>query len=876
MASNYVVSSGVTSSGITLSAGDLMTVSSGGKTINISDGGEEELFAGAVASSTTVAARGVLIEGGATEIGTVVDNTGLEQIGGSGTDIDTVVSTGGVQWLYASATASSTTLSGGTQILGGVTSSIPFGVQSTTGGTAIGDVVDAGGHEYVGTGATASGTVVHSGGTQQVGGSTTWSYYYGLSAGSSATMSTNLSGGIASDTVVSSGGAEIVGSGGVTTSTTVISGDVISGSGGLVVESGGSAIATVASGGETVGISILVSSGGATTGTVLSTADETVYSGGVASQTTVSSGGQLYLNSGSSGGSIAGGSAFDTTVLSGGHEQVLDYAIESGGTVDNGGLIGVAGTIVGETVQFGGSAFMLVDGNGAHGSSISGIIYGSQTASSGGFAIGDTVMSGGQEWIVAGGSATNIIVSSGGQLVVSGIAGSGAVSDGATVLSGGTDIVSAGGAATSTTIANGGTLIVSSGATTSDTILQMGGTIDVAYVPYVSGATAALNSSTDVLTVTDGGNTLTYQMADSYAGDTFYVTKDSTNQTQITLTPCFCTGTRILTDRGEVPVEQLAVGDRVKTADGTPRPVKWIGHRNLDLSRHPDPELVWPVLVQAGAMGDNAPHRDLYVSPDHALLLDGLLVPARLLVNGASIQTVCTRKTVTYHHVELETHDILLAENLPAESYLDTGNRGMFENGGAAMILHPDLTNDQSRRVGRSCRPFADEPAVVEPIWHRLAQRSVGLGLPPRAAIRRTDDPGLRVVIDSRTIRPLSRQGGRYVFMLPATDAPIQLLSHAARPCSLRPWVEDRRRLGVMVSGLTLKQGADVNVIPLDHPSLSRGWWDAESDQSTQWRWTDGAATIPVTPGAPALLEVTVAHTMDYPVAAGIAGLTAA
>jgi hypothetical protein len=316
------------------------------------------------------------------------------------------------------------------------------------------------------------------------------------------------------------------------------------------------------------------------------------------------------------------------------------------------------------------------------------------------------------------------------------------------------------------------------------------------------------------------------------------------------------------------------------TVDGAARPVKWVGHRSLDLSRHPDPDLVRPVRIQANAMGEGMPHRDLYISPDHALLLDSVLVPARLLVNGASIQTVGACRTVTYYHVELDSHGILLAENLPAESYLDTGNRSMFENSDAALILHPDLTNDQARRVALSCRPFADEPAVVEPVWHRLAQRSADLGLALPAAVQTTDDPALHVVIGGRTIRPLSRQDGRYVFMLPATEAPIQLVSRATRPSSLRPWVEDRRRLGVMVSGLTLKQGTDVDVIPLDHPSLSHGWWDAEGDRATLWRWTDGVATIPAAPGSPALLEVTVAQTLDYlvaePAAAGIAGMTKA
>ena len=67
------------------------------------------------------------------------------------------------------------------------------------------------------------------------------------------------------------------------------------------------------------------------------------------------------------------------------------------------------------------------------------------------------------------------------------------------------------------------------------------------------------------------------------------------------------------------------------------------------------------------------------VSPEHCLIIDGLCVRAKLLVNGGSIVSERDRTHVTYYHVELERHGILLAENTPAESYLDTGNRSMFE-----------------------------------------------------------------------------------------------------------------------------------------------------------------------------------------------------
>ena len=141
---------------------------------------------------------------------------------------------------------------------------------------------------------------------------------------------------------------------------------------------------------------------------------------------------------------------------------------------------------------------------------------------------------------------------------------------------------------------------------------------------------------------------------------------------------CFRSGTRIRTNRGDVAVETLRVGDVVVTTKGEERPITWLGHADVDCRTESDPRLAWPVRIDAHAYGPNRPERDLYVSPYHRIRVGGWLIPAIELINGSTITQVET-DTVTYWHVELASHDVLLANNLAAESYEEIGgNRSAF------------------------------------------------------------------------------------------------------------------------------------------------------------------------------------------------------
>ena len=153
---------------------------------------------------------------------------------------------------------------------------------------------------------------------------------------------------------------------------------------------------------------------------------------------------------------------------------------------------------------------------------------------------------------------------------------------------------------------------------------------------------------------------------------------------------CFVTGTQILTDSGYRRVEELKIGDVAQTADGKLEPIKWIGKQTVDPSEIKNSLRGNPVLIKAGALGDNLPVRDLYTSPDHAYLVDGLLINAGALVNGVSIVQTEPTETFYYYHVELEQHSLLVAEGASAESFFpNQEDRLTYDNGAEYEELYP-------------------------------------------------------------------------------------------------------------------------------------------------------------------------------------------
>ena len=245
---------------------------------------------------------------------------------------------------------------------------------------------------------------------------------------------------------------------------------------------------------------------------------------------------------------------------------------------------------------------------------------------------------------------------------------------------------------------------------------------------------AATGANTGTLTLSrDGTPVETLSLMGNYANDTFVATADLLSDRSyvvVAALPCFAAGTRIRTPSGDVRVEALRTGDIVLTASGERRPITWIGHRSVECRQHPHPERIWPVCIMPGAFAQGVPARELRLSPDHAVFANGVLIPVRHLINGSTIAQVRVRQ-VTYYHVELDRHVVLLAEQLPVESYLDDGRRSAFTNGGAAVQLHPEFgpaADHALRWEMLGCAPLRIIGPDVDVVVRSLKRRAHELG----------------------------------------------------------------------------------------------------------------------------------------------------
>jgi hypothetical protein len=244
-----------------------------------------------------------------------------------------------------------------------------------------------------------------------------------------------------------------------------------------------------------------------------------------------------------------------------------------------------------------------------------------------------------------------------------------------------------------------------------------GDTINLLNQDFTTADHINYDSSTGLLTITNPTDAVlaTLAFAGAYDQSEFHA-----SGTAITTSACYCRGTLIRTERGDLPVEVLTVGRTVLTKSGEERPIKWIGRRSYGGRFIMGRKDMLPICVKAGALDDSVPQRDLWLSPHHALYLDGMLIEAKDLINGVSIVQVDAVEQVEYFHIELETHDVIVAEGALAESFIDDDSRDMFSNAQEYRELYGDVTIG----LAQFCAPRLEEGYEVEAVRERIALRA--------------------------------------------------------------------------------------------------------------------------------------------------------
>ncbi|TLU73517.1 Hint domain-containing protein [Lichenicoccus roseus] len=381
--------------------------------------------------------------------------------------------------------------------------------------------------------------------------------------------------------------------------------------------------------------------------------------------------------------------------------------------------------------------------------------------------------------------------------------------------------------------------------------VMVGDSFEIGTQKYTS---AAYTLGTHTLVLSGTGQTLTLNnvTGTGLTSSSFNVSAAADGGTTINVS-CFLAGSQIETTRGEVAIETLREGDEVVTLeDGRPgvSKIRWLGRSVVDAGGGSNSLL--PIRIRAHAFAPGQPRRDLLVTPEHCILVDGGLIPARMLVNGVSIVEEQGLKSYTVHHVECERHVILFAEGLTTESYLDTGTSGNF---GIQDRKAADWTSD-------AAAPLTTSRAIVEPIWRRLLERA-GARMPGQEEIG-SNDPDLRLRLqDGSVLRARTRRGKRHFFVLPAGAGATMLLSRSAIPAEIEgPFVDDRRRLGVQVSRVLLWNGLESEPLPV--ADGRRPGWHAP-DASDAACWTNGQAELCLPPIAcNVVLEIELAGTACY------------
>lgn len=330
-------------------------------------------------------------------------------------------------------------------------------------------------------------------------------------------------------------------------------------------------------------------------------------------------------------------------------------------------------------------------------------------------------------------------------------------------------------------------------------------------------------------------------------GDPFNLSANTSTNVPISLTGqgqiCYLAGTEIDTPAGKVKVEDISAGDKIFIIDGgikKEESVVWAGSKKINARSESD----YPIVIKKSAISDEVPYKDLYVTQEHCLYIEGRFIPARMLVNNRSI-ILEKRDEFEIYHVETENHSVILSDGLESETYLDTGNRASFAARGKA-TLDGSFTHSAVKTWDRdAAAPLDVSETVVRPLYETILNRAIGRGLCEVDQNKKfSADPNIKLIrSDGTELEFLRKAGDRYVYRVPVSTDRLWLCSRTGKPSDfIGPYLDDRRDLGLLVGSIDLYK--DCETVPisnhLEEASLS-GWHPREA---STLRWTAGMAEL--------------------------------
>lgn len=284
---------------------------------------------------------------------------------------------------------------------------------------------------------------------------------------------------------------------------------------------------------------------------------------------------------------------------------------------------------------------------------------------------------------------------------------------------------------------------------------------------------------------------------------------------------CFLEDCDVLTPYGYKNITEIksgsyiiADGEAVKVLEIGVGTTKAINNVPLDLSGY-------PVCITKNAFGENKPNKDIHLTPEHSVYMNGFLIPIRLLVNDVSIYYDTEIEYFEYYHIICEKHTIVDVNGLDAETYYNTGNSFKFKNN------IPQVESDIFSQILVSGPEF-DE--VVTLVSEQTMKNFDDVELyTPESIVAFNHIPS--IVVANRSYYPIRKINNRYVFSIPNKFSSFAIVSDKIRPCDIiGNHCDDRRYLGVHVKNIIVNNES----IAID--TSNNGWY---SDG-----WTNGHGIV--------------------------------